>query len=88
MKQRLTSEDTTTAYFAWSVAQVSMADNGGNTILNQPYRRRVTTDRLNRDGSQLAASLEGEPGPTPTGKTLPQHSYLETRFWRERARGV
>ena len=59
----------------------------GNTILNQPYRCRVSTDRLNRDGSQLAASLEGEPGPTPGGKTLP-HSYPETRFRRERARGV
>ena len=40
----------------------------GNTIiLSQPYRRRVSTDRLNREGSQLAASLEGEPGPTPAG---------------------
>ena len=47
----------------------------GNTIiLSQPYRRRVSTDRLNREGSQLAASLEGEPGPTPAGKTLP-HSF-------------
>ena len=42
----------------------------GNTIiLSQPYRRRVSTDRLNREGSQLAASLESEPGPTPAGKT-------------------
>ena len=57
----------------------------GNTILSQPYRRRVLTDRLNREGKQLAASLEGEPGPTPAGKTLP-HSYPETRFRRERAR--
>ena len=58
----------------------------GNTILSQPYRRRVSTDRLNREGSQLAASLEGEPGPTPARKTLP-HSYREkTRFRRERAR--
>ena len=57
----------------------------GNTILSQPYRRCVSTDRLNREGSQLAASLEGEPGPTPAGKTLP-HSYPETRFRRERAR--
>ena len=58
----------------------------GNTIiLSQPYRRRVSTDRLNREGSQLAASLEGEPGPTPAGKTLP-HSFPETsRFRRERA---
>ena len=57
----------------------------GNTILSQPYRRRVSTDRLNREGSQLAASLEGEPGPTPAEKTLP-HSYPETRFRRERVR--
>ena len=43
----------------------------GNTIiLSQPYRCRVSTDRLNREGSQLAASLEGEPGPTPAGKAL------------------
>ena len=50
-----------------------------NTIISQPYCRRVSTDRPNRKGSQLAASLEGEPGPTPAGKTLP-HSYPETRF--------
>ena len=55
-----------------------------NTILSQPYSRRVSTDRPNREGSQLAASLKGEPGPTPAGKTLP-HSYPETRFRRERA---
>ena len=48
-----------------------------NTILSQPYCRRVSTDRPNREGSHLAASLEGEPGPTPAGKTLP-HSYPET----------
>ena len=47
----------------------------------------VSTDRPNREGSQLAASLEGEPGPAPAGKTLP-HSYPETRFWRERPRGM
>ena len=58
-----------------------------NTILGQPYCRRVSTDRSDREGSQLAASLEGEPGPTPAGKTLP-HSYPETRFRRERARDV
>ena len=55
-----------------------------NTILSQPYCRRVSTDRPNREGSQLTASLEDEPGPTPAGKTLP-HSYPETRFRRERA---
>ena len=58
-----------------------------NAILSQPYRSRVSADRLKREGSQLAASLEREPGPTPAGKTLP-HSYPETRFWRERARGT
>ena len=58
-----------------------------NTILSQPYCRRVSTDRPNREGSQLPASLEGEPGPTPAGKTLP-HSYPETRFRKERAREV
>ena len=58
-----------------------------NTILSQPHCRRVSTDRSDREGSQLAASLEGEPGPTPAGKTLP-HSYPETRFRRERARDV
>ena len=56
-----------------------------NTILSQSYCRRVSTDRPNREGSQLAASLEGEPGPTPAGETLP-HSYPETRFRRERTR--
>ena len=56
-----------------------------NTILSQPSCHRVSTDRPNRESSQLAASLEGEPGPTPAGKTLP-HSYPETRFRGERAR--
>ena len=56
----------------------------GTTIPCQPYRCRVSTERLNREGSQLAASLEGEPGPTLAGKTLPQ-SYPKTRFLRERA---
>ena len=51
-----------------------------NTILSQPYHR-VSTDRLNREGSQLAASLEGESGPTPAGKTLP-HSYPEEASFR------
>ena len=58
-----------------------------NTTLNQPYRRRVSIDRLNSEDSQLTASLEGEPGPTFTGKTFP-HSYPKTinRFRRETAR--
>ena len=56
-----------------------------NTILSRPYRHRVSTDRPSREGSQLAASLGGGPGPKPAGKTLP-HSYPEIRFRRERAR--
>ena len=52
-----------------------------------PPDREVSTDRSDREGSQLAASLEGEPGPTPAGKTL-RHSYPETRFRRERARDM
>ena len=59
----------------------------GKTILSQPYRRRVSTKMPNREGSQLAASLEVEPSPTPAGKTLPD-SYPQTRFRRERARDV
>ena len=54
----------------------------GNTIPSQPYRRRVSTDRLNLEGSHLTASLGGKPGPTPAGKTLP-HSNPKTRFRRE-----
>ena len=50
-----------------------------NTFLNQPYRRRVSTDWLNPEDSQLAVPLEGEPGPTPAGKTLPR-SYPKTIF--------
>ena len=57
----------------------------GNTTVSKPYRSRVSTDRLNREGRQLAASVEGEPGPTPAGKTL-AHSYPETGFRRERVR--
>ena len=59
----------------------------GNTIiLNQPYRRRVSTDRLNNEDRHLAISPEGTPGPTPAGNTL-SHLYPKTRFRRERARG-
>ena len=43
------------------------------------------TGRIAKAASWLHLSLEGEPGPTPAGKTLP-HSYPETRFRRERAR--
>ena len=43
-------------------------------ILNQPYRRCISTDRLNREDTLLAASIEGEPGPTTAGKTFPHSS--------------
>ena len=49
-----------------------------NTILNQSYHRRVSIDPLNREDSQLAASLEGEPGPTLAGKNLP-HSHPQNQ---------
>ena len=51
-----------------------------NTILNQPYRRRVSTDQLNREDRKLAVSLEEKSGPTPAGKTLP-HSYHKTSLY-------
>ena len=44
-----------------------------NTILSQPYCRRVSTDRPNREGSQLAASLEGEPALHPPER--PSHTH-------------
>ena len=50
------------------------AHTPGNIILSQPYRRRVSTDRPNREGSQLAASLESEPGPTPAVER-PSHTH-------------
>ena len=53
----------------------------------QPTIPPPRLNRPNREGSQLAESLEGEPGPIPAGNTLP-HSYPETRFRRERARDV
>ena len=56
-----------------------------NTILSQPYCRRVSTDRPNHEDNQLAASLEVEPDLTPARKTLPR-SHPETRFRWERAR--
>ena len=57
----------------------------GNTILNRPYCRHLSSDRLNREDSQFAASLEGDPGPAPARKTLP-HSYPKTRFQGKKTR--
>ena len=45
-----------------------------NTILSQPCCRHVSTDRPNREGSQLVASLDGEPGHTPAGKIPHTHT--------------
>ena len=45
-----------------------------NTILNQPYRHRVLTNRLNSDVSQLVAPLEGEPGPASAER--PFHTII------------
>ena len=50
-------------------------------IPSQPYCRRVSTDRPNRKSSQLAASLEGEPDPTPAGKTLPHFFFFFFSFF-------
>ena len=61
-----------------------------NITLNQAYHRRVSTDRLNREASQLTASLGGEPGTTPTRRKdpstlMPQNQVSEregTRYKR------
>ena len=52
-----------------------------NTILNQPYHRRPSTDRLNRKDSQLVVSPEGESSPTPAGKTLPHFFFFFFLFF-------
>ena len=59
----------------WSSKEAYLVD----TILNQPYRRRVSADGLNRKDSQLAASLEGEAGPTLAEKTRP-HAFKFKRL--------
>ena len=66
---------------AWE--EVHRVDN----ILNQPSRRRVSTNRLNHVHMQLVISLKGESHPTPAGKTLP-HSCPKTRFRRDREHKV
>ena len=49
-------------------------------ILNQPYRRRVSFDRLSRENSEVAASHGGESGPTPAGKPFPHSSPNKPYF--------
>ena len=56
---------------SWSSEEAHLV----NTILNPPNLRCVWIYQLSRKDSQLAVSLEGEPGPTSAGKTQP-HSYL------------
>ena len=56
-----------------------------DTTLNQPNRRRrVSTDRLQSEDSQLVPSLGDESGPTTAGEAL-LYKYLcpQTRFRRE-----
>ena len=59
----------------WKSEEAHLVD----TILNQPYDRRVSPDRLNREDGQLASSLEGDSSPTTAGKTIP-HSQPETKL--------
>ena len=48
-------------------------------VLNQSYRRRVSTDRLNlSNDSKLAVSLEGESGSATTGKDGNLHRLIHT----------
>ena len=59
-----------------------------NTILNQPNRRRVSTDRLNRVDSQLVASLDAEftalnPTERPSHTLIPQKQVSEGRGQHE-----
>ena len=48
-------------------------------VRNNNNHRRVSTYRLNRENSRLAASLEAESGPEPAENTIP-HSYRKTMF--------
>ena len=56
-----------------------------NTIFNQLNRCRVSTNRLNREDTELVTSLRGESSPKFAGKTL-SYAYPKTRFRRKRAR--
>ena len=57
----------------------------GNTILSQPYRRRVSTDRLNREGSQFSrVSPALHPPERPSHTFFPSgwcFFYLVTTGW-------
>ena len=64
----------------WSSDEVHTWEHHPQPTIPPPRFKRQAEGR-NREGGQLAASLEGEPSPTPAGKTLP-HSYPETRFRR------
>ena len=64
----------------WSLEEAHLV----NTILNQPYRRCISTYRPNREDTQLAAYFEDESGSIPARKTF-RYSYPKTRFWREKA---
>ena len=46
----------------------------GNTILSQPYRRRISTDRLNREDNQLAHLLRVSPALHPPKRSPHTHT--------------
>ena len=57
----------------------------GITILNQPYRRRVSTDRLNREEAIWLHPSRVSPTQHPSER--PSHTHTtKFRFWRERGR--
>ena len=59
-----------------------------NAIFDHPNPRHVSTDRLNREDSQLVTSLEIDSIPAPAGKTLPpQNQVLEGESTRLRKTG-
>ena len=57
-----------------------------NTILSRPYRRRISTDRPNREGSQLAASFEGGPALHPPERL--SHTHTPKSGFGRRGHGI
>ena len=58
----------------------------GNTILNQPYRRRASIDQLNPKDSQLAAPLLGNPALYPPER--PSHTHTSKSGFGRRGYGM
>ena len=61
-------------HYWYEVGMLKVPEHRVDIILNHPNRRRVPIGRLNRKDSQSVASLVGESGPTPAGKTPPTHT--------------